>query len=88
MGTGKSSRVTQREFLETARSHPVVYEYPGTFRAASLRVEIRPDLLVRFLDRLSSVLSFEEYERITRSVWVAHIGKNKTGWPTGPQVSG
>ncbi len=88
MGAGKSNKVTQREFLETARSHPVVYEYPGTFRAASLRVEIRPDLLARFLDRLSSVLSFEEHDSITRSVWVAHIGKNKTIWPTGPQVPG
>ncbi len=27
----------------------------------------------RFLDKLSPVLSFERYERLTRSVWVAHI---------------
>ncbi len=57
----------------TNEGKQVLYEYPGTFRAGVSRVEIKPELLSRFLDKLSPVLSFEEYERLTRSVWVAHI---------------
>ena len=73
MRTGNGRKVTHKEFIATAGAQPVTYEYPGTFRAGACRVEIGPERLSRFLDKLSSALSFEDYGRLTRSVWVAHI---------------
>ena len=84
MSTGNGRKVTQKEFLETAGAHPVSYEYPGTFRAGACRVEIGPESLTRFLDKLSPVLSFEEYGHLTRSVWVAHIREERESYDLFP----
>lgn len=68
-------RITQRDFIAAVReTAAVAYRPPRTFRAGGLEITIpAKSPLGRFLDRLSPVLSFEDYDRLARAVWVAHF---------------
>jgi len=67
---------TQAEFLRVAERQPVTYAHPGEFRAGETVYTPRPETLTRFLNRLSGVISFDDYDRLTREVWVAHMRRD------------
>jgi hypothetical protein len=70
---------TQRDFLKVAEQEQVAYVHPATFRAGEAICTVRPKAIGRFLFRLSSVMSFDDYDRLTRAVYVAHLRQ-----PTAP----
>ena len=70
---------TQKEFLRAAAQHGVRYEPPATFRAGAAAITVRSASIVRFLHRLSVVMSFDDYDRLTREVWVAHLRAQSPG---------
>jgi hypothetical protein len=45
-------------------------------RAGETAYTPRPETLTRFLNRLSGVISFDDYDRLTREVWVAHMRRD------------
>lgn len=64
---------TQKAFLQVAERQPVTYVHPGKFETGETFYTVRPGALGRFLYRLSGVMSFADYDRLTRQVWVAHM---------------
>jgi hypothetical protein len=67
-------RITQRDFIAAARETAgVTYHHPCIFRAGAQEITIPDKTLTRFLYRLSAALSFEDYDRLTRAVWIAHL---------------
>ncbi len=79
MDTGKCRKVTQREFFETARTHLVSYQYPGTFRAGTHYVDLKKENITRFLEKLSKAIPFKEYDELTREIWVSYMEKGRQG---------
>ena len=74
-------RTTQKEFLRVAEEQCVRYDHPAMFRAGETVLTVRPGSVPRFLSRLSTVMSFADYERLTREVYVAHLraARNPSG---------
>lgn len=73
---------TQREFLKIAEQEPVAYVHPASFRAGEAACMVKPERLGRFLLRLSRFLSFDDYDRLTRAIYVAHLRQpTKPVWP-------
>lgn len=67
-------RITQRDFIAVARdAAEVTYHHPGTFRAGAHEITVPARALARFACRLSSVMSLQAYDRLTRAVWLAHL---------------
>lgn len=67
-------RITQKDFIAAVRETAgVTYHHPCTFRAGEQEITIPTKTMSRFLYRLSPALSFAEYDRLTRAVWVAHF---------------
>lgn len=64
---------TQKEFLSVAAGNPVYYVYPDTFHAGNAEVTLRPERIAAFAAKLSAVLPFAEYERLTREIWICHL---------------
>ncbi len=76
---------TQREFLRIAEQEPVAYVHPARFQAGGTACVVTPERLGRFLLRLSRVLSFDDYDRLTRAIYVAHLRQpTKPLWPGPP----
>lgn len=79
MQGSKPRRSTEKAFIEAAGqgrggggAHPVTYEYPGVFRTGALTVQVNESRIGYFAEKLSDVLSFHDYDRLTRTIWVAH----------------
>jgi hypothetical protein len=69
-------RATQREFIAAACNQSgVVYEHPGLFRAGAFEITIPTHRIAAFALRLSEALTFDAYDRLTRAVYVAHLGQ-------------
>jgi hypothetical protein len=69
---------TQKDFLQVAERHPIVtYIHPTTFQAGGVVYTAKAESLPRFLFRLSSVMSFDDYDRLTKKIWVAHMQEGK-----------
>ena len=68
-------RTTQRDFIAAVRETPeVTYHHPGTFRAGQHEITVRTHRIAPFVARLAPpTLSFNAYDQLTRSVWVAHF---------------
>jgi hypothetical protein len=67
-------RITQRDFIAAVRETAgVTYHHPYRFRAGAQEITIQEKTLPGFLYRLSDALSFEDYARLTRAVWLAHF---------------
>lgn len=64
---------TQKEFLRVAQNHSVSFTYPGIFRSGAAEVTVKPDRIAPFAAKLSTVLSFDEYDRLTWSIWTVHL---------------
>lgn len=62
--------------MQVAERHPVHYAHPATFQAGEAEYTAKAGTLPRFLCRLSTVMSFDDYDRLTRKIWVAHMGAN------------
>ena len=72
---------TQKDFLQVAERHPVTYAYPARFEAGDVVYTAKAETLPRFLFRLSTVMSFADYDRLTKEIWVAHIRDKKNPYP-------
>jgi len=72
---------TQKDFLQVAERHSVTYSHPETFEAGDVTYTAKPETMPRFLFRLSGVMSFNDYDRLTKEIWVAHIGDHKNPYP-------
>jgi hypothetical protein len=72
---------TQKDFLQVAERYPVTYSHPASFQAGEVVYTAKAETLPRFLVRLSTVMSFDDYDRLTKKIWVAHMktGKNSLG---------
>jgi hypothetical protein len=68
---------TQKDFLQVAECHPVTYRHPATFQAGEAVYTAKAESLPRFLFRLSTVMSFADYDRLTRKIWLAHMGAKR-----------
>jgi len=67
-------RTTQREFIAAAQGAGAVsYVHPGTFRAGAHEITLPTCRVTKFACRLSAVIGFEAYDRLTRSIWIAHL---------------
>jgi hypothetical protein len=64
---------TQKDFLQVAERQPVTYVYPASFQAGEAVYTVKPESLPRFLFRLSTVMSFADYDHLTKKIWVAHM---------------
>lgn len=70
---------TQRDFIDAVRETAgVTYCHPRIFRTGAHEVTLPDKTLSRFLYRLSAALSFDDYDRLTRAVWVAHIRADRS----------
>ncbi len=67
--------VIQRDFFSYVETYspPVHYEYPGIFKAGSSQVNVRLERVGGFLARIEKVMSFDDYDKLARDVWVAHM---------------
>jgi hypothetical protein len=74
-------KTTQKEFLRVAAANPVTYEPYGVFRAGDAEVTVKQQRIGAFAEKLSHVLSFEEYDRLTRHIWVSHMRLPPKPWP-------
>ena len=83
----KEKRLTQKDFIAQIQAEKpyIGYEYPGIFRTEAYRVEVRIERISAFLAKLAPVMDFKDYDRLTRSVWVAHyrLADNAKGWWNG-----
>jgi hypothetical protein len=76
---------TQREFLKIAEQEPVAYVHPASFQAGEAVCAVTLEALGRFQLRLSRFLSFDDYDRLIRAIYVAHLRQpTKPVWP-GPK---
>jgi len=74
-------KITQKEFVaavrevgDTAYLGGVSYRHPGLFQVGERQIKIEIRRISRFLLKLSAAMSFNRYDALTRSVWVASMG--------------
>jgi hypothetical protein len=74
-------KITQKEFvaavreagIEDAYAPCVDYCYPGLFQVGDRQIKIEMRLICRFLDKLSAAMSFAQYDRLTKTVYIQHM---------------
>lgn len=56
-----------------AQNPSATFTHTETFRAGTAEVTVKPDRVAPFAAKLATVLSFDEYDRLTRSIWTVHL---------------
>jgi len=74
------AKVSQKDFVEAVREIGneiylcgVNYQHPGLFQVGTKKIRVEMPKVSRFLMRLSTVMSFNHYDTLTRSIWVASL---------------
>jgi hypothetical protein len=84
MSTEKGRKVMERAFLNAARTEPVTYEHPGTFRAGGVYVEIEEGHVSDFLVKLSRAVGPTVHETLAREVWVSCMREQRGNYDPVP----
>lgn len=71
--------VTQKAFFNRVAETGAVYHGNGVFGADDLTIRIEAQKLCRFLDKLSGHIGFENYDRLTRKIWVEAMTRKING---------
>lgn len=87
MSRSEFRKVSQRDFVREVREKAprVAYEYPGIFRAGRREVRVKFAQVGNFLAKLGPAMSFQDYDRLTREVWVTHMRAEDATGPPSPK---
>lgn len=74
------ARITQKEFIEAVREIGnetylcgVSYQHPGLFQVGKKKIRLDMPKVSKFLAKLSTVMNFNHYDILTKSIWVASL---------------
>jgi len=59
--------------IEDAHAPCVDYCYPGLFQVGERTITIERERISRFLLKLSAAMSFAQYDRLTKTVYIQHM---------------
>jgi len=84
----RMGKVTQKEFVEAVRevgindsyAPSVDYCHPGLFQVGERQIKIEMRRIALFLVKLSAAMSFAQYDKLTRTVYIQNMQAERNAY--------